>query len=102
MKNPFKKVLMATALCTTLAGCGGGGGAGGAVGQVENWVNNDLSTLSGASSNISTWNSIIQSFATINIFKHDKDYQNLRNGRGILNEMIDRLIMSVSNSNYNR
>ena len=40
--------------------------------------------------------------ATINVFKHDKDYQNLRNGRGILNEMIDRLIMSVSNSNYNR
>ena len=40
--------------------------------------------------------------ATINMFKHDKDYQNLRWGRGILNEMIDRLIMSVSNSNYNR
>ena len=43
MKNPIKKALMATALCTTLAACGGGGGAGGAVGTVENWVNNDLS-----------------------------------------------------------
>ena len=62
MKNPIKKALMATALCTTLAACGGGGGAGGAVGTVENWVNNDLSNLSGASSNIGTWNSIIQSF----------------------------------------
>ena len=62
MKNPIKKAIMATALCTTLAACGGGGGAGGAVGTVQNWVNNDLSTLSGASSNIGNWNSIIQSF----------------------------------------
>ena len=56
---------MATALCTTLAGCGGGGGGpGGAVGEVQEWVNDDLSNLVGAESNIGNWYNIIQSFNT--------------------------------------
>ena len=62
MKNPIKKLLMATALCTSLSACGGGGGAGGAVGTVQNWVNEDLSNLSGATSNINYWNNILQDY----------------------------------------
>ena len=48
MKNPIKKLLMATALCTSLSACGGGGGAGGAVGTIQTWVQEDLTTLAGA------------------------------------------------------
>ena len=63
MKNPFKKILMATALCTSLSACGGGGGAGGAVGTIQTWVQEDLTTLAGAESNIAQWQSLINTFS---------------------------------------
>ena len=43
--NKFKKFIIGTALCTTLAGCGGGGGAPGAI---NDFVQEDLSNLSGS------------------------------------------------------
>jgi len=63
MKNPIKKLLMATALCTSLSACGGGGGAGGAVGTIQTWVQEDLTTLAGAESNIAQWQSLINTFS---------------------------------------
>ena len=54
---------MATALCTSLSACGGGGGAGGAVGTIQTWVQEDLTTLAGAESNIAQWQSLINTFS---------------------------------------
>ena len=61
--NKLRKAFLATASALTLTACGGGGGSG-AVGTISEWVNNDLSTLSGSSSNIATWNNLINSFSS--------------------------------------
>jgi hypothetical protein len=45
-----------------LTACGGGGGGGGAVGTVSNFVQEDLSSLSGSSSIVSSYSSLLSSF----------------------------------------
>ena len=56
----LRKVLLGTALATTLAGCGGGGG--GAPGAINDFVQEDLSNLSGSSSIVSSYSSLLSSF----------------------------------------
>ena len=56
----LRKAFLATASALTLTACGGsGGGAGGAV---TNFINNDLSNLSGSSSIVSSYSSLLSSF----------------------------------------
>ena len=57
----LRKVLLSTALATTLAGCGGGGGGSGA-GTVNDFVQGDLSNLSGSSSIVSSYSSLLSNF----------------------------------------
>ena len=47
-----------------LTACGGGGG-GGAVGTVSNFINDDISSLSGSANIISNSNSLISNFNSI-------------------------------------
>ena len=62
ISKKLRNILLTTALATTLSACGGGGGGGGAVGSVSNFVNNDLSTLSGSQSIISSYSNLLTSF----------------------------------------
>jgi len=57
----LKKAFLATASALTLTACGGGGGSGG-VSTVTNFINEDLSNLSGSSSIISSYSSLLSSF----------------------------------------
>lgn len=49
---------------TALTACGGGGGGGGAVGTVSNFVQNDLTNLSGSESIVSSYSSLLSNFNT--------------------------------------
>ena len=60
INRKIKKFLLGTALATTLAGCGGGGG--GAPGAINDFVQEDLSNLSGSSSIISSYSSLLSNF----------------------------------------
>ena len=61
--SKLRNLLLSGAMATTLTACGGGGGgAGGAVSDIKDWVNDDLTNLSLASSNVSDWASIITDF----------------------------------------
>ena len=62
--NTFKKKLSISLLPLILTACGGGGG--GAPGAVGNFVEKDLSSLSGASSIVSGWSSVLSSFQVNN------------------------------------
>jgi hypothetical protein len=58
----LKNTALATILSTTLTACGGGGGGGGAVGTVTNFVQDDLSSLSGSSSIVGSYSSLLSDF----------------------------------------
>ena len=59
----LKNTALATILSTTLTACGGGGGGGGgAVGTVNDFVQNDLSNLSGSASIVSSYSNLISNF----------------------------------------
>ena len=58
----LKNTALATILSTTLTACGGGGGGGGAVGTVTDFVQDDLSSLSGSSSIVSSYSSLLSNF----------------------------------------
>ena len=60
INRKLKKILLSTALATTLSACGGGGGSG--PGAINNFVQNDLSNLSGSSSIVSSYSSLLSSF----------------------------------------
>jgi hypothetical protein len=63
--SKLRNLLLSGAMATTLTACGGGG-SGGAGGAVSNFINEDLSTLSGSSSIVSSYSSLLSSFqATI-------------------------------------
>ncbi len=62
--NKFKNLLLAGSL-VGLTACGGGGGGGGAVGTVSNFINDDISSLSGSADIISNSNSLISNFNNI-------------------------------------
>ena len=57
----LRKILLSTALATTLSACGGGGGGSGA-GVVNDFVQGDLSNLSGSQSIVSSYSSLLSNF----------------------------------------
>jgi hypothetical protein len=57
----LKNTLLALSSALALTACGGGGG-GGAVGTVSNFVQEDLSSLSGSSGIVSSYSSLLSSF----------------------------------------
>jgi len=61
INEKLKKIVLSTALCTTLAACGGGG-AGGGADTINDFVQDDLSNLSGSSSIISSYSSLLSIF----------------------------------------
>jgi hypothetical protein len=63
MKTRFRNLLLAGSM-TALTACGGGGGGGGAVGTVSNFVQNDLTNLSGSESIVSSYSSLLSNFNT--------------------------------------
>ena len=65
ISSKLRKAFLATSASLILSACGGGGG-GGATGSVTNFVNNDLSSLSGASSIVSNWSTVLSSFQATN------------------------------------
>jgi len=58
----LKNTLLALSSALALTACGGGGGGGGAPGVVNDFVQNDLSNLSGSSSIVSSYSSLLSSF----------------------------------------
>mgnify|MGYP003135548881 CR=1 FL=1 len=58
----LKNILLAGAMATTLTACGGGGGGGGAVGTVSNFIQNDISNLSGSGNIVSSYSNLLSSF----------------------------------------
>ena len=63
--NKLRNILLSGAMATTLTACGGGGGGSG-VGAVNDFVQGDLSNLSGSTSIVSSYSSLLSSFqATI-------------------------------------
>ena len=61
IKHKFKNTALATILATTLTACGGGGG-GSAVGIVENFVQDDLSDLSGSIDLVNSFENLLSDF----------------------------------------
>ena len=61
ISKKLRKAFLATASALTLTACGGGSG-GGAPGVVSEFVNNDLSNLSGSSSIVSSYSSLLSNF----------------------------------------
>ena len=57
----LKNTLLALSSALALTACGGGGG-GGAPGVVNDFVQNDLSNLSGSSSIVSSYSSLLSAF----------------------------------------
>ena len=61
ISKKLRKILLASASALTLTACGGGG-SGGGVNTVTNFVTNDLSNLSGSSSIVSSYSSLLSNF----------------------------------------
>ncbi len=61
----LKNTALATILSTTLTACGGGGGGGGAIGVVDDFVNDDLSNLSGSASLVSSYSNLLSDFQSV-------------------------------------
>ena len=59
-KGWLKNTALTTVMATTLTACGGGGG--GAIGSVSNFVQEDLSSLTGSESIISSYSSLLSGF----------------------------------------
>ena len=57
----LRKILLAGAMASTLTACGGGGGSSGA-GAVRDFIENDLTNLSGSESIISSYSSLLTGF----------------------------------------
>ena len=62
IKSKAKNTILAGLAGLTLTACGGGGGGGGAVSTVTNFIQNDLSNLSGSESIVSGYSSLISNF----------------------------------------
>lgn len=58
----LKNTALATILSTTLTACGGGGGGGGAVGTVSDFVQEDLSSLSGSTNIVDSYSNLLSDF----------------------------------------
>ena len=59
--SKLRNLLLSGAMATTLTACGGGGGGSG-VGAVNDFVQQDLSNLSGSSSIVSSYSSLLSTF----------------------------------------
>lgn len=57
----FKNIVLAGAMATTLTACGGGG-AGGGASAVQDFIQKDLTNLSGSESIISSYSSLLSGF----------------------------------------
>ena len=57
----LRNIVLSGVMATTLTACGGGGG-GGAIGSVSNFVQDDLSSLTGSESIISSYSSLLSGF----------------------------------------
>ena len=58
IRSKVKNTVLAGLAGLTLTACGGGGGGGGAVGDVGNFIDNDLSNLSGSASLVSSYSTL--------------------------------------------
>jgi len=58
----IRNILLSGVMASTLTACGGGGAGGGAVGTVTNFVQDDLSSLIGSESIISSYSSLLSGF----------------------------------------
>ena len=63
MKTRLRNLILAGSM-TALTACGGGGGGGGAPGVVNDFVQNDLSNLSGSASLVSSYSNLLSNFNT--------------------------------------
>ena len=61
--SKLRNILLSGAMATTLTACGGGGG-GGAVSTVSNFIQNDVSNLSGSNTIVSSYSSLLSNFNT--------------------------------------
>ena len=64
LKSKLKNTVLASLAGLTLTACGGGGG-GGAVGVVDDFVNEDLSNLSGSASLVSSYSNLLSDFQSV-------------------------------------
>jgi len=64
-KGWLKNTALVSVLATTLTACGGGGGGGGAIGVVDDFVNEDLSNLSGSASLVSSYSNLLSDFQAV-------------------------------------
>ena len=60
----LKNTLLALSSALALTACGGGGSGGGPVGVVNDFINEDLSNLSGSTSIVSSYSSLLSSFSS--------------------------------------
>ena len=65
MKNKLKNTILAGLAGISLSACGGGGGGGPAVDDVNNFVENDLSNLSGSASLVSSYSTLLSDFQSV-------------------------------------
>ena len=65
IRSKVKNTVLAGLAGLTLTACGGGGGGGGAVGVVDNFVNDDLSNLSGSASLVSSYSNLLSDFQSV-------------------------------------
>ena len=65
MKNKFKNTILAGLAGISLSACGGGGGGGPAIDDVNNFVENDLTNLSGSASLVSSYSTLLSDFQSV-------------------------------------
>ena len=65
IRSKVKNTVLAGLAGLTLTACGGGGGGGGAVGDVGNFINNDLTNLSGSASLVSSYSTLLSDFQSV-------------------------------------
>ena len=64
IRSKVKNTILAGVAGLTLTACGGGGG-GGAVGVIDDFVNNDLTNLSGSASLVSSYSTLLSDFQSV-------------------------------------
>ena len=65
IRSKVKNTVLAGLAGLTLTACGGGGGGGGAGGDVGNFIDNDLSNLSGSASLVSSYSTLLSDFQSV-------------------------------------
>ena len=65
IRSKIKNTVLAGMAGLTLTACGGGGGGGGAVGVVDDFINNDLTNLSGSASLVSSYSNLLSDFQSV-------------------------------------